>query len=213
LFVRVSAEEGESPEREKKMPDVREYRKPEYDVDRVFIERWSRRAMSGEEMSREELFSLFEAAKWAPSSFNNQPWRFLYAQRNTEHWDRFFDLLAEGNKVWAAKAAALVLLVSKKTSDRDGKPSRTHSFDAGAAWISLALQGTMRGLVVHAMGGFNANKAQQVMRVPEEYAVEVMIAVGKPGNKDDLPDPLREREKPSGRKSLAEIVMEGAFRR
>ncbi|MGH7802401.1 MAG: nitroreductase family protein, partial [Thermodesulfobacteriota bacterium] len=140
--------------------DVKEYRKPEYPVDEIFLKRWSPRAMSGEEISEDELMSLFEAARWAPSSYNNQPWRFLYARRNTKNWELFFNLMTEGNKIWAKKAAALIVIASKKTFDYNGSPSRTHSFDAGAAWQNLALQGSLQGLVVHGMQGFDYDKAR-----------------------------------------------------
>lgn len=192
--------------------EISQYRQPEYDVDPLFVERWSPRAMSGEEISEAELMSLFEAARWAPSSFNNQPWRFVYARRNTPHWERFLDLLVEGNRSWAKAAAALVVILSKKTFDRNNRPSRTHSFDAGAAWENLALQGWRKGLVVHGMEGFEYEKAREVLRVPGDYDVEAMAVIGRPGRKEDLPEKLQEREKPTARKSLFEIVFEGMFK-
>jgi nitroreductase len=167
--------------------------------------------MSGEEIDHTALMRLFEAAKWAPSSYNNQPWRFLYAKRQTPHWPTFFDLLIEGNQRWAKNAAVLLCIVSKNTMDRDGSPSPTHTFDTGAAWENLALQATLSGLVVHGMQGFDYDRARQVLRVPEGYTVEAMVAIGKPGNREDLPERLRQREVPSGRKQLAEIVFEGGF--
>ncbi len=184
-----------------------EHRKPEYDVDQMFVNRWSPRAMSGVGISRDELMSLIEAAKWAPSSFNNQPWRFLYATRDTENWGLFFVLMSEGNQAWAKNASVLITVVSKKTFD-NGKPSRTHSFDTGAAWENLALQGTVKGLVVHGMQGFDYDRARQVLNIPEGYDVEAMIAVGKPGKKKNLPEKLQEREFPSTRKKVSEIAFE-----
>lgn len=191
--------------------NVGDFRKTQQDVNEIFLNRWSPRAMSGEEIAEADLFSLLEAARWAPSSTNNQPWRFLYARRNTSHWATFFDLLAEGNQVWAKNAAALLVVISKTTFDSD-KPSRTHSFDAGAAWLNFALQGSLNGLVVHGMQGFDYDKAKEVLCVPENFSVEVMIAVGKKGHKEELPVYLQEREFPSDRKSLAAIAMEGSFR-
>lgn len=191
--------------------NVSEYRKPEYDVDRIFLNRGSPRAMSGEGISRDELMSLFEAARWAPSSFNNQPWRFLYVMRDTENWGLFFGLMSEGNQAWAKNASALITMVSKKTFD-NGKPSRTHSFDTGAAWENLALQGTLKGLVVHGMQGFDYDRAREVLNIPDDYEVEAMIAVGKPGKKENLPEKLQEREFPSNRKKVSEIAFEGKFR-
>jgi nitroreductase len=191
--------------------NIHDFRKRENDVDELFISRWSPRAMSGEEIDEATLLSLFEAARWAPSANNNQPWRFIYALSNTPHWETFFNLLAEGNQVWAKNAAALIVVISKTTFD-SGKPARTHTYDTGAAWVSLALQGSLKGLVVHGMQGFDYDKAKEVLCIPDEYQVEAMIAVGKKGKKEDLPGYLQERDFPSSRKSIAEIAMEGIFK-
>jgi len=192
--------------------DISRYRKPEFEIDEIFLNRWSPRAMSGEEMSEAELMSLFEAAKWAPSSFNNQPWRFLYTRRDSENWGLFFNLLAEFNQAWAKNASALIVMISRKTFDHNGKPSRTHSFDTGAAWQNLALQGALKGLVIHGMQGFDYDKAREVLNVSDDYEVEAMAAVGMPGKVEELPEKLREREFPSTRKRLSEIVFEGKLR-
>jgi nitroreductase len=167
--------------------------------------------MSGEPIPEHDLMTLIEAARWAPSSFNNQPWRILYATRAGEHWDRFFNLLVEGNQVWAKNAAVLLLFVSKKTFDRNGKPSPTHSFDTGAAWENLSLQGTLKGLVVHGMQGFDYERARTELAVPEEFHVEAMAAVGKPGAVEDLPEKLQKSESPNDRKPLSDIAREGPF--
>jgi nitroreductase len=195
------------------MIDGSETREPQtqHPVDELFLDRWSPRALSGEGVSDEELMTLFEAARWAPSSYNNQPWRILYARRETEQWPVFFDLLVEGNQAWAKDAAALLLFVSKETFDFNGQPYPTHSFDTGAAWENLALQATMLGLVTHGMQGFDYERARTELNIPEGFRVEAMIAVGHPGVPAQLPEPLREREAPSGRKSLSEITCEGAF--
>jgi nitroreductase len=126
-------------------------------------------------------------------------------------WETFFNLLAEGNQIWAKNAAVLIVVVSKKTFD-NGKPSITHSFDAGAAWMSLALMGSQKGLVIHGMQGFDYDKARQELGVPDDFTVEAMIAVGKKGRKEDLPPYLQEREFPSSRKSVSEIAFEGGFK-
>jgi len=167
--------------------------------------------MSGEPITEEELFTLFEAARWAPSSFNNQPWRMLYARRDTPHWPLFFDLLVEFNQTWAKNAAALVVFISKTTFDHNGEPAATHSFDAGAAWENFALQGTQRGLVIHGMQGFDYAKARTALNIPEAFQVEAMVVVGKPGRKEDLPEKLQERETPNDRRKLTETVFEGPF--
>jgi nitroreductase len=188
-----------------------EVRKADYDIDTIFLDRWSPRAMSGEEIPEEDLMILFEAARWAPSSYNNQPWRILYARRNTEHWPLFFDLLVEPNKVWAKNAAALLLFISKTTFDHNGAPSITHTFDTGAAWENLALQGSLKGYVVHGMQGFDYERARVVLGIPDGFQVEAMAVIGKPGEKEDLPEKLQERESPSNRRKLAETICEGPF--
>ena len=186
-------------------------RKPDHPVDKLFLNRWSPRAMSGEAVSEEELSTLFEAARWAPSSYNNQPWRILYARRETGQWPAFFGLLVEGNQAWAKDAAALLLFVSKETFDFNGKPYPTHSFDTGAAWENLALQATMMGLVTHGMQGFDYERARAELNIPEGFRVEAMVAVGRPGDPANLPEQAREREKPSDRKPLSEVTCEGPF--
>jgi nitroreductase len=187
------------------------HRQPEHPVDPLFPNRWSPRSMTGGHVEKETLMTLFEAARWAPSSNNNQPWRFFYAQRASEAWPRFFNLLVPMNQAWCRNAGALIIMVSKTTFDHSGKPSLTHSFDTGAAWMSLALQGSMLGLVVHGMQGFDYAAAQVTLGLPDGYAVEAMCAVGRPAPAESLPENLREREKPSQRKPMAEIVFEGRF--
>ncbi|MBA2565937.1 MAG: nitroreductase family protein [Gemmatimonadetes bacterium] len=186
-------------------------RQADHPVDKLFLDRWSPRAMSGEEIPGHELMVLFEAARWAPSSFNNQPWRILHAGRTSEHWPLFFGLLTESNKVWASKAAALLLFISKTTFDYNGKPAKTHSFDTGAAWENLALQGTLKGYVVHGMQGFDYERAKVDLRIPEGFQVEAMIAIGQPGQKESLPQTLQERETPNQRRKLEETICEGPF--
>lgn len=191
--------------------EIIEARETEGKVKPLFPNRWSPRAMSGEEISDRQLNILFEAARWGPSSYNNQYWRFLYARRGSDEWRNYLDLLVEQNREWAQDAGVLMVIVSKTTFDFNEKPARTHSFDTGAAWENLALQGSILGLVVHTMQGFNYDRAREVLEIPEAYHVEAMVAVGKHGSKDDLPPDLREQEKPSDRKSLDEIVTEGRF--
>jgi nitroreductase len=187
-----------------------DFRRPDHDIQPFFVNRWSPRAMTGEEISRGDLMRMLEAARWAMSSMNNQPWRFLYALRNTPHWETFYNLLAPGNKAWCINAAALLVVISKTTFD-NGKPARTHSYDAGAAWYSFALQGVMMGFVVHGMQGFNYDLAKEELGVPDGYQVEAMIAVGRPGDSDDLPQALKDREVPSQRKNVGEFAFEGGF--
>ena len=193
-------------------PEAQHARTPVYKIDPLFVNRWSPRSMSGKELSDEDLMSLFEAARWAPSSFNNQPWRFIFAKRNTTHWYKFLNLLNEGNRVWAKHAAALVVVISRKTFEYNGKPSITHQFDAGAAWENLALEASIRGIVAHGMQGFDYEKARKELGIPETYDVMAMIAIGKREPREKLPSELQEKEFPKDRKPLSEIIMEGSFK-
>jgi nitroreductase len=183
-----------------------EIRKADFPIEPVLLDRWSPRAMSG------ELMRLFEAARWAPSSFNAQQWRALYARRGTEHWPVFLELLAEANKSWAKNAAALVVFISRKIFDYNNEPSITHSYDTGAAWENFALQGFRLGLVVHGMEGFDYERARVELRIPDEFQVEAMAAVGWPGPKEVLPEKLQKRESPNDRRKLSESICEGPFR-
>ncbi len=187
-------------------------RKPQHNVDKIFVERWSPRAMSGEEMSDAELMSLFEAARWAPSSYNGQPWRFIYAKRHTPAWTKLYDFMVPFNQSWAKNAAVLVVILSRKTFEWNNEPARTHSFDTGAAWENLALQASLNGIVANGIQGFDYDRARRELNVPDGYAIEAMLSLGKPGRIEDLPIELQEREVPSDRKKVEEFVFEGTFR-
>ncbi|MFZ1019883.1 MAG: nitroreductase family protein [Minisyncoccia bacterium] len=186
-------------------------RSTEYNIDDIFLERYSPRAMSGENVSKNELMTLFESARWAPSASNIQPWRFIYANREMPEFEIFLSFLKDANKVWCEKAGALIIMLSKKTSD-SGVLSPKHSFDAGAAWENLALQAVKMNLVCHAMAGIYFDLIKEKLSIPDDYEVEIMIAIGKKGKIEDLPEPLQARETPSNRKPLEEIVFEGKFR-
>ncbi|HEX8303111.1 nitroreductase family protein [Sphingomonas sp.] len=187
----------------------------DYPIDPNFLRRWSPRAFDGSALTREELLPLFEAARWAPSSFNAQPWRFLYAVRGSAEWDRFLDLLLPFNQVWARQAGALVLILSdtKMVPPQGGDPfpSHSHSFDAGAAWALLALQAHANGLYSHGMTGVDFAAARETLNVPERFRIEAAIAIGRIGDADTLPEPLRAREKPSPRRPVEGSAAAGAF--
>src|SRR4029450_11509262 len=161
-------------------------------------------AMSGEEISQEQLMQLFEAARWAQSSFNAQQWRALYSLRGTEHWQTFFDLLVDANKTWAKNAAVLVVFISRRNFDHNDEPAVTHSYDCGAAWENFALQGFHQGLVVHGMEGFDYDRARKELRLPEALQVEAMAAVGRPGPTELLPEKLQARANPNDRRKVSE---------
>lgn len=188
-------------------------RTADHPIDKVFLDRWSPRAFKDETIPAAELATLLEAARWAPSSYNSQPWRFLYARRGTPHWDKFLDLLIPFNQSWAKGASALIVIVSKTTMRQGDKdvPSHSHSFDTGAAWGSLALQATLKGWQAHGMVGFDMPKAAEVLDVPEGYRVEAAVAIGRQGDPASLPEGLAAREKPSPRSPLNEIAFEGGF--
>lgn len=187
-------------------------RKTDYSkLDRMFIERWSPRALSSEAIAEEDIMTLFEAARWSPSSFNEQPWRFVYACQ-PDDLQKFRSVLTEKNRIWANKAPLLVLVFSKKTFIHNGKPNRWADFDTGAAWMALTLQANRLGLYTHAMAGFSVEQAYAVTGMdPNECNAICAIAIGKSGAPSTLPDDLRKRETPNDRKSIDEIVFEGAL--
>lgn len=191
--------------------EVAEHRTPEEDVEPLLVNRWSPRAMTGEPLDEDQYLPLFEAARWAPSSYNNQHWRFLYATQDDEEFEQFSELLNEANRSWAKDAAVLVTLVTKPTFDHNGEPAITHSFDAGAAWQNLALEASRRELVAHAMQGFDYEAAADQLDVPDDYDVECMIAIGERAPPESLPEELQEREFPKGRKPMDEILHHGGF--
>ena len=186
-------------------------REAEHGVDRVFLDRWSPRAMSGEEISDEELMKLFEAARWAPSSSNIQPWRFVYSKKDDKGWDKLFGLLVEFNQMWCKNAGVLICLCAKKT-DGEGKPNKNALSDSGAAWENLALQASLMGLVCHGMSGFDYDKAKEVLKVPEDHEVVHMIAIGKPGSLEVLHERMQKSEKPgTERNKIEDFVFKNSF--
>lgn len=187
-------------------------RKSEYPIDSNILNRWSPRAMSSELIDDIDMMKLFEAARWAPSSYNAQLWCFIYGKRGTQAWDKLFNLLVPFNQSWAHNASFLILVMSRNNFTFNDQPSRTHSFDTGAACQNMALQGFIDGLVVHGMEGFDYDKAKKVCNIPDGYTIEAMFAVGKPGDVKDLPKELQEREVPSDRKRIQEFIFEGTFK-
>jgi nitroreductase len=191
-------------------------RQADYPIDPQFINRWSPRAYTGAEISEETVRTFLEAARWAPSSGNAQPWRFVYARRGTPAWDSLLGLLNEFNRVWAERASVLIVILSRTVMVRPGStevvPSPSHSFDTGAAWAYLALQASLSGWHAHGMGGFDKDRARVELGVPADYAVEAMAAIGKLGDKSILPESLQARELPSPREALSALVFEGKFK-
>jgi nitroreductase len=188
----------------------------DHPINQLYLDRWSPRAFTGESVPDAALHTMFEAARWAPSSYNSQPWRFLYAKRNTPHWDKFFGLLNEFNQSWAKDAGVLVVVASKipmEAPPGSGKfiPSHSHSFDAGAAWAYLALEAQHLGWAAHAMVGFDIPRAAAELNVPDDHRVETAIAIGRRGDKSSLPEALAAREIPNTRNPQKDFVFEGGF--
>ena len=189
-------------------------RTADHAIDPIFLDRWSPRAFTGEAMPQETLLSLFEAARWAPSAANGQPWRFVYGHRGTEAFETIYETLDEGNRRWAGKASVLAAIISqthRKTAAGEMRPAYTHAFDTGAAWAYLALQAIRAGYHAHGMGGIDREKAMQVLGVPEGFRVEAGLAIGKIAPKETLPEDLMKREVPSGRKTVEEFAFKGRF--
>ena len=192
--------------------EVRANRKPNYESSPLLLNRWSPRSMTGEPLADDELFPLFEAARWAPSSFNSQLWRFILGRRqHPQEFNQFMSLVVPGNRAWAQNAAALVVVVSRTRFEFNDRQSVTHAFDAGAAWENLAIEAGRRGLVAHGMEGFDYARAKTELSVPDDFEVHAMLAVGRRAPADDLPDKYRASEHPNLRRPLHEIVFEGRF--
>jgi nitroreductase len=193
----------------------RSNRSADYPIHPMFLERWSPRAFAAVPITESELMAILEAARWAPSSFNAQPWRFVYARRDTATWPGFVDLLTPRNQEWARHASALVFLVSKATMRPIGadidQPSATHALDAGAASGYMALQAHLSGWHVHGMAGFDRDRAQGVLNVPRDHQVLAVYAFGRIGDPASLPEALRAREQPSSRAPLATFTFAGRF--
>jgi nitroreductase len=179
---------------------------PDWDIDSMFTDRWSPRAFASEPLSDREVRTLFEAARWAPSCFNEQPWLFVYATEPEPH-AKLVSCLVAKNQLWASKAPLLMFVLARRSFRKTGKENRHAPYDAGAAWMALALQARKLGLYAHAMAGFNQEKAYDVLGASkEEYLVMAAVAVGRKTEDSGLPDDLRAMESPNSRKPHAEVA-------
>ncbi|NHN84710.1 nitroreductase [Acetobacter musti] len=180
----------------------------------LFLNRWSPRAFIDAPMSHDELTAILEAARWAPSAYNSQPWRFLCARRGTPEWENFLSWLVPFNQSWAGKASVLIYVASRTvmlSPSGNLVPATTHEFDAGAAAMLLQLQAAHLGWATHAMSGFDVDAAHKGLAAPEDFRIHAAIAIGKQGPSDMLPEGLRPRETPSDRAPLATLAWEGTF--
>ena len=178
-------------------------RQATHPIQAAFVERFSPRAFSGKKLSAQDIETIVEAARWAPSASNKQPWHFAYALNGDANWAAFSTIPNEGNRRWCLSAGALLVVLSDKTA------SGKHSFDTGCAWGYLALQAHAMGLATHAMAGIEAEAARQVLKLADHWQVECLVAIGERGDKATLPADLAEREEPSPRKPLSEILSAG----
>lgn len=183
-------------------------------IEPLFLERWSPRAFDRSDISDDDLKTMFEAARWAPSSFNYQPWRFVYAHRGTAEFARILATLLPFNAAWAQHASVLVLVLSDTLMEVAGSapgPSHSHSFDAGAAWGYLALQARSMGYDAHGMTGVDFAAARDAVAAPERFRIEAAIAIGRRADPAVLPEKLRAREFPSDRMPLSQMLFEGTM--
>ncbi len=185
----------------------------QYPVHNLIKKRWSPRAFSARMVESEKLLSMCEAARWAASCFNEQPWSFIVATKeNPEDYHRLLNCLVEFNALWAQHAPVLMLSVAKLNFDKGGDPNRHALYDVGQASANLALQATALGLVTHQMAGFDIKKARKAFSIPKSHEPVAVIALGYAGNPKALPENLRERETaPRTRRQLVEIVFTGSW--
>ncbi len=176
-------------------------------------ERWSPIAFDSKPVEPDKLISLFEAIRWAPSCFNEQPWRiFVAISEDAESYGQLLDCLVEANQAWAGKAPVLMIASASTKFARNGKPNRHGPHDVGLALQNMAIQAQSVGLVTHMMAGFDIQKTRHTLQIPEDYEPMTAIAIGYPGTVEDLPEGMREREtSPRSRKSLGEVIFTGAF--
>jgi len=185
----------------------------DHPVHELIRNRWSPRAFSDKPVEPAVLGSLFEAARWAASSFNDQPWAYLVATKeDPESFRKMLGVLVEFNQDWAKNAPVLAISVARRNFAHNGTPNRNALYDTGAATALLSVEATARGLAVHQMAGFDAEKARQTFAIPEEWEPIAAIALGYRGTPDSLSPKLKERElAPRTRKPIREFVMTGSW--
>lgn len=181
----------------------------------IIANRWSGRAYNpNKPVTNEQVTALLEAARWAPSCYGDQPWRFVVCNKgkNPQAWQAAFDTLAESNQAWVKNAPLLVLVCANTLFAHNGKPNRWGVYDTGAAAENLCLQATELRLVAHQMGGFSVEAARKAFNVPEQFELMAMIAVGYGDTPESLPDDLRERQlAPRQRLALGELFFDGVW--
>ena len=187
----------------------------QYPIHDLIKRRWSPRAFSDRSIKPETLQSLLEAARWAPSSNNEQPWSFIVAAKDDpDEFGRLLSCLVEGNSLWAQHAPVLMVSVARLSFEDDGQPNRHAFHDVGQAVANLIVQATALGLMVHQMAGFHPDKVRELYSVPKEFEPVAAMALGYPGDPQSLPDKLKKRElAPRERKPITEFVFTGRWGR
>ncbi|MGW8247430.1 MAG: nitroreductase family protein [Acidiferrobacterales bacterium] len=184
-------------------------------IDPLIQKRWSGRAfVENEPVSREQIVALLEAARWAPSCWNDQPWRYIVFDRfhKKDAWQKAFECLSEGNQKWVIQAPVLLIAFSDTRFTRNGKPNRWGQHDTGAASTSLCLQAASMGLMAHQMGGYDRDKVRATFGIPDQFDILSMIAVGHPANEDQInPDELERELEPRERAPLGERFFDSAW--
>jgi nitroreductase len=184
-------------------------------INDTIVNRWSQRAFDANKpISRAQIIALLEAARWAPSSYNDQPWRFIVCDKNTNAaaWQKAFDCLMPNNQTWLVNAPVLIIGCANTLLDINQQANRFAQYDTGAAAENLCLQASSMGLAAHQMGGFNADLARENFTIPTQYTLMAMLAVGYEGDANDLPDDLKARELAERkRKPLGELFFNGVW--
>ncbi len=183
-----------------------------YDIHPVLKERWSPRIFDSKPVEEEKLKRIFEAARWAPSAFNEQPWRFIIGKKGSKSWDDIYETLIGFNQAWTKTADVLALVVGKTHSSNNGKPNATFEYDTGQSVAHLTFQTTSEGLFIHQMSGFSKEKAKEIFEIPDGFEPLTAFAIGYMGNVEDLNEDFQKMEKsPRERKQFDEFVFEGKF--
>ncbi len=177
----------------------------------IIKNRWSPRAFRKKKVEPAKLKRIFEAARWAPSSFNEQPWRFILGIKGDSSWDKLFECMVKFNQDWAGRAPLLLLALGKKTTSK-GAPNKVYQYDVGQSMAYITFQAEAEGLVVHQMGGFSREKAGELFSVPEDYVPLTMMAIGYQDNPESLDRDFQEKEKaPRSRNPVGELLFSDTF--
>lgn len=184
----------------------------DHPIDELFLTRVSTRAFDlNKKVSKDDLMSCFEAARWAPSSFNNQPWRFVYAEKGSKAYEAMIGSMVPFNQNWCKNAPVIILIVSRKQMTHNNSNARTHSLDTGFAYASFVLQAHAKGLATHALDGFNHDVLKSYFKINEVYQIEALLTLGYPGDVESLPSDLKAKEVPTDRFKIESFISEGEF--